>query len=70
MSEAPRIRYRFDLPDGSVKTLEFQFDAADFRLVQATPAEPPFWTELGFSRCANCPLDERANPSRQSLRPA
>ncbi|MGA2191077.1 MAG: hypothetical protein ABSH33_21375 [Steroidobacteraceae bacterium] len=73
MSEAPRIRYRFDLPDGSVKTLEFQFDAADFRLVQATPAEPPFWTELGFSRCANCPLDERVHthcPAALHMAPA
>ena len=32
MSEPHRIRYRFELPDGSTKTLEFLFDATDFRL--------------------------------------
>ncbi len=24
------------------------------------PTDPPFWTELGFSKCANCPLDAAA----------
>jgi hypothetical protein len=58
MSESLRIRYRFDLPDGSQKALDFIFDARNFRLANAPPAEPPFWTELGFNQCANCPLDE------------
>ena len=57
MSEFHHIRYRFDLPDGSTKTVEFEFDPVDFRMLKASPAEPPFWTELGFSRCSNCPLD-------------
>jgi hypothetical protein len=57
MTDPQRIRYRFDLPDGSQKILDFAFDAADFRLSNAPPADPPFWTELGFNRCANCPLD-------------
>jgi len=62
MSEPLRICYRFDLPDGSTRTLEFAFDPVDFRMQKAAPADPPFWTELGFSRCANCPLDQRENP--------
>jgi hypothetical protein len=57
MNELQRIRYRFDLPDGSQKWLDFSFDGADFRLVNAPPPEPPFWTELKFNQCANCPLD-------------
>ncbi len=56
MSAPTRIRYRFDLPDGSQKVLDFSFAERDFRLVNEVPAEPPFWTELGFNRCANCPL--------------
>jgi hypothetical protein len=56
MSVPLRIRYRFDLPDGSQKTLDFLFDAVSFRLSNPTPAEPPFWTELQFNQCANCPL--------------
>jgi hypothetical protein len=56
MSEPQVIRYRLDLPDGSQKTLDFAFDGADFRLSNPAPADPPFWTELGFNQCANCPL--------------
>jgi hypothetical protein len=62
MSEPLRIRYRFDLPDGSQKTLDFNFDSTTFRLSNAPPADPPFWTELKFNRCANCPLSERDHP--------
>jgi hypothetical protein len=58
MSEPHRIRYRFDLPDSSTKTLEFSFDPNDFKMSNPPPSDPPFWTELGFSRCANCPLSE------------
>ncbi len=56
MTPPLHIRYRFDLPDGSQKLLDLAFDAADFRLATPAPAEPPFWTELKFSQCANCPL--------------
>ena len=59
MSETHAIRYRFDLPDGSTKTLDFTFGAVDFKLQNAPLEDPPFWTELGFSQCANCPLDKR-----------
>jgi hypothetical protein len=66
MSEPLRICYRFDLPDGSTKTLEFAFDPIDFKMQKAPPADPPadapFWTNLSFSQCANCPLEERENP--------
>jgi hypothetical protein len=26
------------------------------------PAEPPFWTELDFNQCANCPLNAAEHP--------
>ena len=35
MNEPLSIRYRFDLPDGSQKTLNFTFDPASFRLINA-----------------------------------
>jgi hypothetical protein len=63
MSDPQRIGYRFDLPDGSQKSLEFTFDAADFRLTNAPPAAPPFWTDLKFNQCANCPLNAAEHPS-------
>jgi hypothetical protein len=62
MSEPLSIRYRFDLPDGSQKTLHFRFDPASFRLINPAPAEPPFWAELKFNQCANCPLDPASHP--------
>jgi hypothetical protein len=62
MKDGQRIRYRFDLPDGSQTTLDFEFDSADFRLSNAAPVEPPFWTELKFNQCANCPLNESEHP--------
>ena len=62
MSRPQRIRYRFDLPDGSQKFLDFSFDATDFRLSNAAPPAPPFWTDLKFNQCANCPLDAAEHP--------
>jgi len=56
MSAPLRIRYRFDLPDGSQKVLDLAFDAASFRLLNPLPPDPPFWTALEFNQCANCPL--------------
>jgi hypothetical protein len=62
MSEPHRIRYRFDLPDGTQKTLDFIFDPGDFRLVNPAPEVAPFWTALTFKQCANCPLNAAEHP--------
>jgi hypothetical protein len=62
MSEPQRIRYRFDLPDGSQRSLDFSFDGGDFRLCNTPPAAAPFWTNLKFNQCANCPLNEAEHP--------
>jgi hypothetical protein len=62
MSEAQRIRYRFDLPDGSQQSFDFLFDLKEFRLRNALPAAPPFWTKLEFNQCANCPLNVATDP--------
>jgi hypothetical protein len=56
MTQELHIRYRFDLPDGSKKHVDLNFAPADFRLSNPTPINPPFWTELKFSQCSNCPL--------------
>ncbi len=62
VNDAARIRYRFDLPDGSQRVFDFHFDAKDFRMTNPSPAEPPFWTELEFNKCANCPLNSDEHP--------
>jgi hypothetical protein len=57
MSAPQHIGYRFDLPDGTQKCVDFSFDAVDFRLANTPPAAAPFWTDLTFNQCANCPLN-------------
>jgi Domain of unknown function (DUF6901) len=73
MKETLRIRYGFDLPNGSKRHVDLRFDPATFRLSNEVPAEPPFWTELKFSQCANCPLsaDQHSHcPSALHMAPA
>lgn len=73
MSQTLRIRYGFDLPDGSKKHVDLHFDPANFRISNEVPAEPPFWTELKFSQCANCPLSSEQHshcPSALHMAPA
>jgi hypothetical protein len=73
MTETLRIRYGFDLPNGSKKHVDLCFDPKNFRLTNDVPAEPPFWTELKFSQCANCPLSSEEHthcPSALHMAPA
>ena len=62
MREPLRVRYCFDLPNGSQETIDLKFDVSDFRLLNTPPTEPPFWTELRFNQCANCPLNSEQHP--------
>ena len=73
MKETLHIRYGFDLPNGSKRHVDLRFDPANFRISNEVPAEPPFWTELKFSQCANCPLsaDQHSHcPSALHMAPA
>jgi hypothetical protein len=62
MNDPQFIRYRFDLPDGTQKSLDFSFDAEGFRLSNAPPQAPPFWAELQYNQCTNCPLNAGETP--------
>ena len=44
------------------KDARFQLRPDDFQAANPAPADPPFWTELKFNRCANCPLNEQQHP--------
>lgn len=57
-----RIRYRFVLPDGSHERFDLFFDSNTFRLLNPHPPELPFWTELAFHQCENCPLKPAESP--------
>lgn len=52
-----RYLYRFLLEDGSAKEFAVSLDPTTLALVQPLPASYPFWTELEYKKCANCPLD-------------
>jgi hypothetical protein len=62
MTDALRIEYRFDLPNGSRKQLKLAFNPTDFRLLNEVTTDPPFWTELKFNQCGNCPLNSKKSP--------
>ena len=57
-----KIRYSFTLEDGSREVFELTLDVGTLELKNATPAELPPWTELGFHQCPNCPLRPETEP--------
>src|SRR5262245_25694092 len=57
-----RVRYRFQLPDGSREVFDLFFDPSDFRLLNPHPPDLPFWTALDFNQCENCPLQVGEHP--------
>lgn len=58
-----RVRYRFNLPNGLRETFDLFFEDRDFRLLNPVPKPVPFWAELGFNRCENCPLPAATHPN-------
>ena len=58
-----RVRYRFNLPNGLRETFDMFFEGREFRLLNPVPKPVPFWAELGFNRCENCPLAVAAHPN-------
>ncbi|HZF17756.1 MAG TPA: hypothetical protein VE046_17660 [Steroidobacteraceae bacterium] len=58
-----RVRYRFNLPNGERETFDLFFDGADFRLLNPIPKPVPFWADLSFNRCENCPLSAAEHPA-------
>lgn len=49
--------YHFEFPDGHEESLQIGTSATE-----ASQAEWPRWTELGFQQCANCPLSPSEVP--------
>ncbi len=50
------------MEDGSQEVFELTLDVGTLELKNATPAELPPWTELGFHQCPNCPLRPETAP--------
>jgi hypothetical protein len=57
-----RVRYRFILPNGARETFDLFFEGKEFRILNPIPKPVPFWAELGFNRCENCPLPQATHP--------
>ncbi len=67
-----RVRYRFVLPNGLRETFDLFFEDGRFRLLNPLPKPMPFWAELSFNRCENCPLSAAAHahcPAAAQLAP-
>jgi len=48
MTEPQRIRYRFDLPDGSQKSLDFTFGAEDMLPILCIHGSKDFWQRISW----------------------
>ena len=56
------IEYRFAFKDGKEKLFEILLDREKLSWSPASAATLPFWTELKFCKCSQCPLAEGSCP--------
>jgi len=56
MTESVLIRYHFTLADNSRRTFDFTLDPDTLEMSAPVEQIAPFWTELEFQQCENCPL--------------
>lgn len=54
--------YRFLFGNGSSKEFVLRLDPDTLALQQTPPESYPFWTELEYKKCPNCPLDPARHP--------
>lgn len=50
--------YRFKREDGSTRIFEIQLNPQSLELIHKPFSELPFWTDIEFCKCPNCPLDK------------
>jgi hypothetical protein len=61
--ESVNITYRIKLGDGRTEQFDYGMDSETFEITSAPQGgKLPAWTELGFKKCANCPLDATTHP--------
>lgn len=61
-AEPVSIRYVFTLADGQRREFGFQLDPESLEMLGQEEGSAPFWTELHFQQCENCPLDPAQSP--------
>ncbi len=60
--ETITFRYCFRLADGSREIFDLQLDADHLNLLTKPPEILPYWTDLEFHQCPNCPLTHSTHP--------
>lgn len=53
------VKYRFDLADGSHEIFSLEIDETKMHILRKGDCRLPPWTDLGFHRCPNCPINEK-----------
>ena len=57
-----RLEYEIAFKDGRKENFLLELDPDSLALVLPPPAVYPEWTQLGCSKCENCPLDPQKHP--------
>ena len=56
------IQYCFQKKDNSRENFQFELDGLCLELVGNIPDRLPYWTELDYYQCPNCPFDIVTRP--------
>lgn len=51
-----KILYTFHMPSGNIVDFDLELDGRTLTLLNNGPVELPYWTNLDFHQCPNCPL--------------
>lgn len=60
----PRLFFLYRLEFSETKIMEFpiEIDQSSTTFVSPAPQSPPFWADLGYQQCSNCPLKIESSP--------
>lgn len=50
------VQYRFSMADESREVFDLKIDARSLNMLVDIPDNPPFWTEIDYYQCPNCPF--------------
>ena len=56
------FHYKLTLSDGKVLEFTLEIDGATETFIPAIDQSPPFWSQLDYQQCENCPLSKEQSP--------
>lgn len=62
MSDILHFTYRLTAPDFDSEDFPIEVDKQSMTLISASAPPFPFWTDLTYQQCRNCPLDSKQSP--------